>query len=375
MGVACDEVKNAFNVKLEHLDRVPLPAVKAPAESADWIVLDSRANASYAVVFGLLKEKAEVWRTKGALTVGGFEAAAGSFLIKNSPAVAKSLPGLLGKWHLEARTLADAASVPKSPLGNPRLALYQSWRSSMDEGWTRYLFDDMGIPYATLHNADFKPAKDAAKDAKVNLKDKYDVIVFADEMYDIIKTGKPNPTSEYARFMGSVWPPEYEGGLEQMGVDALKAFVEQGGILVTLNNACELVFKEFQPPARNALEKVDRTKFFCPSSLLRIEVDNQTPIGYGMPAEAAAMFSRSLALDTWLPPYDWDRKVVASYPRDNILLSGWLLGEDQIARKAAVVDTSYKKGRVVLIGFHCQYRAESYGTYKFLLNALLYPGQ
>ena len=32
-------------------------------------------------------------------------------------------------------------------------------------------------------------------------------------------------------------PPEYEGGIEKEGVDALKAFVEQGGILITLNEA------------------------------------------------------------------------------------------------------------------------------------------
>jgi hypothetical protein len=102
-------------------------------------------------------------------------------------------------------------------------------------------------------------------------------------------------------------------------------------------------------------------------------LDNSTPIGYGMPAEAAAMFSRSLALSTRVPSGEWDRTVVASYPKEDILLSGWLLGEDQIARKAAVVDVKHKKGHIILIGFRCQHRAQSHGTYKFLLNALLYP--
>jgi hypothetical protein len=372
MGVACDEIEEAFKAKLEKIDRSPSPEIRTPASTAGWIALDSRANASFAVVFGLLKDKAEVYRSQSPFKAGDFELAAGSFLIKNSPAVAKALPGLLGRWRLDARGLEDVSAVAKSPVRNPRIGLYQSWRGSMDEGWTRYIFDDMGIPYATLHNADFKPPKDA----KLILKDKYDVLVFADESYDIIKTGKPNPNAEYARFMGSAnWPPEYEGGIDKEGVEALKSFVEQGGILVTLNTACELVFKEFQPPARNALEGVDRTKFFCPSSILKLEVDNGTPIGYGLPHAAAGMFVRSLAMDTSLPPYDWDRKVVASYPDGDILLSGWLLGPEVIARKAAVVDTQYKKGRIILIGFRCQHRAESHGTYKFLLNALLYPGQ
>ncbi|MCC7295750.1 MAG: hypothetical protein IT188_07905, partial [Acidobacteria bacterium] len=76
----------------------------------------------------------------------------------------------------------------------------------------------------------------------------------------------------------------------------------------------------------------------------------------------------------WIPQTaDWDRKVVASYPEEDLLLSGWIMGEETIARKAAVVDAPHKKGRVVLIGIACQSRAQSHGTYKFLLNSLLYP--
>ncbi|MCK7482333.1 MAG: hypothetical protein M0C28_38305 [Candidatus Moduliflexus flocculans] len=115
-------------------------------------------------------------------------------------------------------------------------------------------------------------------------------------------------------------PPEYEGGIGQEGVDALKAFVEKGGRLVALNGACEFAITEFGAPARNILSGVDRAKFFCPTSILRILVDNETPIGYGMPKEAAAMFVNSLAFDTFSPSYDWDRKVVAAYPEDEILI-------------------------------------------------------
>jgi hypothetical protein len=154
----------------------------------------------------------------------------------------------------------------------------------------------------------------------------------------------------------------------------LKAFVQNGGILVTLNDACKLAIKEFEPPARNILEKVEPTKFFCPMSILKLRVDNTSPIGYGLPEMTPAVFTGSPALETWTPlTTDWDRKVVAAYPEDEILLSGWLLGEDVIARKAAVVDTRYMKGRVILIGIACQARAQAHGTYKFLLNALLYP--
>ena len=368
MGVQCDQIHNPFKANLIRLEKVPYPSVTLPQSTASFIAFDSRFNNSYAVIFQLIKEKVEIYRSKNAIQKNGSCVAAGSFLIKNTPQVQKILPDLLEKWPVQVFKLEDINEIPKAPLKKHRVGLYQSWRPNMDEGWTRYVFDDLGIPFFALHNKDFK----GTKKKKVNLNSKYDVIVFADENVDIIKTGKPSPTSPYARYYTDI-PPEYEGGIGTEGVEAIKAFVEQGGILVALNNACGLIFKEFQVPAGNALERVDRSKFLCPGSILRIKVDNKSPIGYGMPKEAAAMFSRSFALKTWIPSGDWDRQVVASYPEEDVLLSGWLLGEDVIARKAAVVDLRYKKGHIVLIGFRCQHRAQSHGTYKFLLNALLYP--
>ncbi|MCX6569337.1 MAG: hypothetical protein NT147_09870, partial [Candidatus Aminicenantes bacterium] len=326
MGVACDEVEEAFEAKLEKIDKVPYP--KAPAKQGQ-----------------------------------------GAYVL---------LPALLDKLHLTVLDLDDAAALPKASLKSPRIGLFQSWRGNADEGWTRYVFDDMGIPFKTLHNADIK----GTKEKKADLRADYDVIVFADENANTIKGTRPGATpgaggaeSPMARMsrQGAV-PPEYEGGIGQEGVDALKAFVEKGGILVALNGASDFAISEFGAPARNSLTGVDRTKFFCPTSILRILVDNETPIGYGMPKEAAAMFVNSLALSTFSPPFEWDRKVVATYPEDEVLLSGWLLGEEYLTRKAAVVDTKWKDGRIILIGIRCQNRAQSHGTYKFLLNALLYPG-
>jgi len=370
MGVRCEQIDYPFKADLAKLDEVSYPSITPPQATAPYIVLDSKKNASYSVIFALLKENAEVYRAKEHISSDTMHACTGSFIVKNTPQVQKSLPGLLEKWHIEAYELDSVDDIPKSPLKNPRIGLYQSWRSNMDEGWTRFVFDDLAIPFTTMHNKDFK----GTKKKKLDLKAKYDVIVFSDENADMIKDGKPSPTSRSARyFRGMNIPPEYEGGIGKEGVEALKAFVEKGGILVTLNSATGLVFKDFEAPVSNALERVDRTKFFCPTSLLKIKVNNSSPIGYGMPAEAAAMFSRSLAMSTRVPSGEWDRTVVASYPKEDVLLSGWLLGEDQLARKAAVVDLKHNKGHIVLIGFRCQHRAQSHGTYKFLLNALLYP--
>ena len=55
----------------------------------------------------------------------------------------------------------------------------------------------------------------------------------------------------------------------------------------------------------------------------------------------------------------------------DLLQSGWLIGEEHIARKAGMVVARHGKGRVVLIGFRTQNRAQTHGTFKLLFNALL----
>ena len=368
MGVNCERVDHPFEVKLAPLSTTPFALAAAPEQNAAYYLIDSRINAAFSAAFALLNAKTQIYRSRDVVRIDNYEASSGSFLIKSTPEVRDLLSDLVKKFNLPIHSLSSIEGLDTSPLIRHRVGLYQSWRSNMDEGWTRYVLDDLNIPFTTLHNQDFQsPGK-----KKLDLKENFDVIIFADEAAEIIKDGKPSPASPYARYF-TEGPPEYRGGIGKAGIDALKDFVARGGICVTLNSACGLILKEFNAPVTDTLEQVDRSKFFCPTSILKINVNNRSPIGYGMPEKASAVFSRSLGLSTRIPSGDWDRTVVASYPTDDVLDSGWLLGEEFIARKAAVVDARYKKGHIILIGFRCQHRAQSHGTYKFLLNALLYP--
>jgi glutamine amidotransferase-like uncharacterized protein len=60
-----------------------------------------------------------------------------------------------------------------------------------------------------------------------------------------------------------------------------------------------------------------------------------------------------------------------SYQDRDILQSGWLVGEGNITGKAAMISAEMGKGKVVLIGFRTQHRAQTYGTFKLLFNSLL----
>ena len=186
----------------------------------------------------------------------------------------------------------------------------------------------------------------------------------------MIVTGEPAPDSPWKRYYSPL-PPDYRGGIGKPGVKALREFVELGGHLLCLNRASELVLAEFSPPARDVLKGVTRKDFFCPRSILAVDVDKTHPLGLGMPARASVVFADSPAFSTWIPQGQWERRVVARYPRKDILESGWLLGQSRLSRRAALVDLTYGNGHIVMVGFRAQSRAQSHGTYKFLFNTFL----
>ena len=64
-----------------------------------------------------------------------------------------------------------------------------------------------------------------------------------------------------------------------------------------------------------------------------------------------------------------DVEILSTYVERDILQSGWLLGEQVIAKKAAAVSVKHGAGKVVLIGFRPQHRDQTHGTFKLVFNA------
>jgi glutamine amidotransferase-like uncharacterized protein len=106
--------------------------------------------------------------------------------------------------------------------------------------------------------------------------------------------------------------------------------------------------------------------------MLNIRMDTTHPLSYGMQAEEVAYFADSPAFQTNPPDARIERRVVASYPSDaeDILASGYLKGGEKLEGRAAVVEYGVGKGKVVLIGFRPQHRAQPHRTFKLLWNAL-----
>ena len=129
---------------------------------------------------------------------------------------------------------------------------------------------------------------------------------------------------------------------------------------------------EFNIPVRNALLRMKPDDFSVPGSLVRINLTSGHPVTAGLPAQGAAFIDAPIAFETTAPATDVQRWILATYPDDprEILLSGWINGADKLTRKAAAVAMTYGKGKIVLLGFRPQHRAQTHGTFPFIFNAI-----
>ena len=264
-------------------------------------------------------------------------------------------------------TKSDASFVEKNFSSAGREsppAIYRSAVPSSDEGWTRWLLDSKKLSYGVLSDKELRAGITVFKPS-AGVTVKYYTIVIPDQPARTILEG----------YRAGSMPPELTGGLGEKGVNALRYFVETGGTLVFLNRASNFAIEQFKLPLRNVVAGLPRTDFYVPGSILRIELDTTHPLALGMPKDTIAWAEDSPVFEVTNDPNASvpasNVHVIASYPIDkDPLLSGWLLGGDLIKGKAALVEVTMGKGRVILFGFRPQYRAQSLATYPLFLNAL-----
>jgi len=243
-------------------------------------------------------------------------------------------------------------------------AIYHSSIPSQDEGWTRWIMDSKQFTYGVLGDKELRAGITVFKPSP-GVTGKYYVMLIPDLSARNLLEG----------YRSGAMPPELTGGLGEQGVKTLRDFVEQGGTIVFLNRASNFAIEQFKLPLRNVVAGLPRTEFYVPGSILRIELDTTHPVASGMPKETIAWAEDSPVFEVTNDPNASvpasNVHVIASYPVDkDPLLSGWLLGGDLIKGKAALVEVTMGKGRVILFGFRPQYRAQSLATYPLFFNAL-----
>jgi hypothetical protein len=359
---------------------------------------------------------------------------AGSLLI--SDVSDSSLAPALKALSLDASRLAAAPSVPTHAATAPRIAFMHTWQATQTEGWWRYEFDHVGVPYKYISTQ--------TASAEGDLRSKYDVIVFAPvghaSSQDILSGtpmyGNATPWQKTALtpnlgLLDST--ADTRPGLGSDGLEHLRKFVEQGGLLITCEDTAQFAIENGLAPGVSVVRGSARvvgtvlnTVFVAPSSPVAWGLGGALPVmsADGMAFDISSTQGRSGPGRMLMDPYsqrptgrgsveDGDvvqgRKDVDPEPlvkqkpweagplneeemRNNpsvipvplrpevilrfseakgMLLSGLLDNASSIAEHAIVVDAHLGDGNVLLFANNPVYRGETVGSYPLVFNAIL----
>jgi hypothetical protein len=184
-----------------------------------------------------------------------------------------------------AGTIVRASAAPTSKtheLHLPRIAILHTWLRTQDEGWFRLGLESLGIPYSYLST------QDAAR--MPNLRDKYDVILFAPtggnnsaaEIVNGLPPGPPLPwrKTEITPNLGGIdETDDIRPGLGLAGVDNLTRFVESGGLLITARDTSTWAV---QYGLARWVRVLEPQKLRAPGTILLATVtDKKSPIAAG----------------------------------------------------------------------------------------------
>ena len=351
MGVKTVTVNEPLKALMEPVGQGQFQKNQFPEELEEYIILDSRQKNSFRAAFELLGKGKTVYRNSEHP-----DFSPGSFLVKKSETLE-----ILKSIHRETPLqLAFRKEIPLQQFRRLRpfkAGLYQNWGHNISEGWLRYVFDEYKIPFETVHPQDV---------AKKGFANKFDIILFTGASESEIESGKPAKKWEK---WATPAPPEFSGGIDEKGEKLLAAMVKNGKTLIFMDDSCNYAINKFKMPVTNVME--ENSKVTCPGSYLRVEVKS-SELTAGMEKTAAVFFRDTPTFETSLPKTaNESRFTPLVFGERDLLLSGWLEGENELVRKSLLVDYRKDKGRIILIGPDVIHRTHSEGTYKIMFNSLL----
>ncbi len=351
MGVKVNTIAEPFTAELSRLDAPQPPRYPLPHfDGKGYHLIQPSQNEAFALANRLVKAGLKVARSRTGFAVYDTQYPAGTWVIEAGQEGVQEMLAPAAHNGLKIDATEQLPAVELQPYTKVRLGIYQSWTASMDEGWLRFVLEQFGYEFSRLTNDVIHAGK---------LTESYDAIILPSMPGQMIMSG----------FREGMVPPQYAGGIGDVGLAELRTFAEQGGTLIALDQAAAFAADKLNLPARNILSDVPAEQFYVPGSLIRVLTNPEHPLGYGATGEDVIWFMRSpaFALDAGCS--------VVNYPATNLLLSGWLLGESHLHGRSALAEIPLGQGRVVLFGFTPHYRAQAHDTYKLLFNAIALAGR
>ena len=333
-----------------------------------------------------------------AFVVGQDSFPAGSLIIEHAGADAAR--ELATRWGLPLSSTDRAPQVSVHPIELPRVAIYHSWYDTQDAGWSRYTFDQLGIPYTSIDKDDLRRGA---------LRKRFDVILVPniggslDRMINgVNRDFGPLPFEKTAATPNLGTPassPDITGGPGFAGLESLRAFVDDGGELITLETATRLVAESGIAPA---LAPHQTRTLFHPGSVVRVRMRHASPILYGFPDTTTVFRGNSplyevtprdstmliLQYGTKLPeqaesseimgepgktpaPHDTTAKAKKHETEEPYVVSGMVRGQDEIVGQGAIFDVPVRHGHVVAFTFDPLHRYLNHHEFPMVWNAII----
>jgi len=344
MDVRADVVNTAFNANLVKVDTV-VPAPGKIEGTGDVFVLRNRTNGESQAIAALL-------------SAGQSVTIVGDSLIVQGPRARAILSEQAARHGFSVTAIQNAprGGQARARQRMPRIGLYGPWTGSIDEGWTRWLFEQYGITYTTVRDSDLK---------KGALRQRFDVLVLPDAEEGSLVRGLDTTRI----------PLPYAGGMTERGAEAISAFVRGGGTLVCLDGSSNFAIARLNLPVVNVLageaSGPQVLRFYAPGSIFGTVLGEGgfggagSSVTLGIRDSLKVYFESSAAFTVSGPA-----RALATYPREP-LRSGYARFQERLEGKAALVEAPAGSGRVILFGFRPQFRGQTHGTFKLLFNAVL----
>jgi uncharacterized membrane protein YgcG len=345
-----------------------------------------------------------------AFDVGGVRYPAGTWLIADAPAARAAISNLgLGAMA------SSAVNVRRHSITLPRVAVAHSWSSTQEDGWARLALEKSGVPFTYISDQQFKTP---------GILERFDVVVFtnpggspASLINGRPKNGPAIPWMRTAQTpsLGDVdSTTDVRDGIGIDGIVALRNFVQRGGVLIMDGAVVQL---PIQMGFTAGVSVVPSRELVARGGIYRAEVvDRSSPITFGYDSGFPVYFSNAPLLQIGAEP----APVAAGQPAgggggrggrgggrggggrggdggapiaappggmtpgeartivrfntnvDSLLVSGQLLGGEELAGKSAVVDAPLGQGHVILLSNRPYWRHAPQGSWALAINAIVH---
>ncbi|MFQ5675369.1 MAG: M14 family zinc carboxypeptidase [bacterium] len=354
MGVQASKIDRKFKAAMSRVTKKVDFAGQVNGTGNHGFVILPNSNEAYSAADALLDSGYGVAQLTAASSDRTQMFPSGSFYVKPRRGLSQEATELAGKWSFTALEPSDASLLDGAPLSNPRIGIYEPWGGLMDAGWTRFVLEQFELEPMTVRNADIKGG---------NLARKYDIIFFPDGL-----------TTQRVLKDETKWPEKYRGGIGEDGKAALTEFVNHGGTVAAFGRSSMVLVDLLDLPISNTLAELSPQEYFAPGSLILAELDQGSPLAFGLAKKVAVMNRRGPAFAPKATT-EGSPEMVGRYPDYDPRLSGFLLGPEHIEGKGAIAVQSIGQGRAILFSMNPQFRAMTHGTYKLVFNAIFWAAR